>query len=191
MDYTKIAEHYLNVICVSDDFQNSNPINNRDLLFPDFNDLIEELLTRYDEVNNDNDCPYIYETFRSHALQNIYYFRGATKIRGGNILTAGMHHFGVAVDIINLVDKNGNKIKDRGESVDWNNIDYVTMRHISRELGIYDLGSYEVCHFQMIPTSEQSTLRQSIYQEVLNFQRANGLKADGIIGPKTIAKLKS
>lgn len=190
MNYEDITNNYLFNICVSPDYQNPNPVNNIDYLYPEFKDLILQMLEEYERINL-NDCPYIYETYRSHTLQNTYYYRGASKIRGGNILTAGMHHFGTAVDIINLEDKNGNKIKDKGEAVDWNTIDYKSMRVISRKLGIYDLGNYEVCHFQAIPVSEQSQLRRYIYNKVIQFQKEHNLVPDGIIGNKTINALKN
>lgn len=190
MDLSNLSEHYLKVICLSDDYNSPYPVGNPELLYPPFRDLIDELISKYNEVNTDDDCPYLYETFRSHALQNIYYYRGASKIRGGNILSAGMHHLGLAVDIINLEDNNGNKIKDKGESVDWTNINYITMRSISRPLGIYDLGGYEVCHFQGVPVSEQANVRREIYNGVINFQKENGLQPDGIVGKHTISKLK-
>jgi len=101
-----------------------------------------------------------------------------------------MHHFGIAVDIVNLIDKNGNKTRDRGESVDWINIDYVTMRKVARSLGIFDLGAKEYCHFQAIPKINQSQLRHEVYDYVRIWQKASGLVADGIVGPKTIAKAK-
>lgn len=188
--YKKIAQHYLYSICPSDYFNSLSPVCDKYLLFPEFREMIEEALIKYDEINVDNDCPYIYESFRSHKLQNIYYYRGASKIKGGNIMTSGMHHFGIAVDIINLIDKNGNKNKDKGESVDWSNINYKLLRTITRSMGINDLGSYEVCHFQMIPVIEQNNLRKAIREEIITFQENNGLVVDSIVGPKTIAKIK-
>ena len=65
------------------------------------------------------------------------------------------------------------------------------MRVISRKLGIYDLGNYEVCHFQAIPVSEQSQLRRYIYNKVIQFQKEHNLVPDGIIGNKTINALKN
>lgn len=189
-DYQAIAEWYLEHICISDKFSSPGPVSDSNLLYPAFYELIKKAIKQYERVNTDNDCPYLYETYRSHTLQNTYYYRGASKIRGGNILTAGMHHFGIAVDIINLQDKNGNKIKDKGEAVDWSNINYNTLRAITRPLGIFDLGGYEVCHFQAIPVSEQNNLRREVYYAVINFQRENNLVPDGIVGNKTIAKLK-
>ena len=186
MDFKKIAEHYLKTIITSDDYNTGSPCNNIDLLYPEFKDIILTGLTEYEEVNSDNDVPYIYETFRSHAMQSVYYFRGASKIKGGNILNAGMHHLGVGVDIINLKDENGNRVKDRGEAVDWENIDYVTLRKIMRKHMVFDLGTYEVCHFQAIPSDMQQELRRVVHHAVLEFQSENGLKADGIVGVKTI-----
>ena len=101
-----------------------------------------------------------------------------------------MHHFGIAEDIINLQDKNGNKIKDKGESVDWTNLDYKTMRNITRKMNISDLGNYEVCHFQYIPVSMQSELRELVFNAVKKFQSSHGLVPDGIVGPKTLEVIR-
>lgn len=190
MNYKDLAEHYMSKIVTSDYFQVGEPVNDLNLLYSPFRNTIEAALEEYEEVNGDNDLPYIFETFRSHRQQWNYWYAGRSKVRGGNILTAGMHHFGIAVDIVNLIDKNGNRTKDRGEMVDWENIDYIAMRRVMTAYKAFNLGSYEMCHFQMIPMAEQSTLRHGMYDAIKEWQEKYDLVADGIVGLKTIAKAK-
>lgn len=191
MNYKSIAENYIKRIIPSDAFNEGELYNDIDLLVPEFKDNILILIEKYGEINTDADVPFINESFRSHKLQTAYYFNRSSKIMGGSIMNAGMHNLGIAVDIINLKDKNGNSVRDRGEAIDWDNIDYLKMREISRPMGIYDLKDYEACHFQGIPSNnEQKELRKFVYNAVIQFQKENGLKGDGIVGPLTIAKAK-
>ena len=181
--FNEIAQHYLEVICTSSKFNTSQPVNNLDLLFPYFRKKVIEGIEEYKAVDSKDSNPYIYETYRSHVLQTIYYNRGASKIRGGNILKAGMHHFGIAVDIVNV------NWKDRVPIVDWKTIDYVLLKKVMNAKGLYSL-SFEACHFQLIPTSDQGELRETVYKAVKTFQQEHGLVPDGIVGPKTLSKLK-
>lgn len=184
-----LGKHYIEVIVPSDNFQSAGVCGDFELLYPPFKARIENLIEEYHKYNPDEDIPYVLESFRSHALQNAYYYRGASKIRGGNILNAGMHHLGIAVDLVNLKDKNGNGFKDPGEVVDWKNLDYVLLRRIANGIGITTL-AWEQCHFQHIQTSEQNEARQEVYNYVKQWQYNSNLKPDGIVGPKTIAKAK-
>ncbi len=185
-----IAKHYIEKIVPSDKFLINGVCDIPDLLYKPFRDIISAMFKEYKEKNTDNDVPYAYETFRSHARQSYYYSIGSSPIRGGNILNAGMHHFGIAVDIVNLDDKNNNNIKDGKERVDWTNINYSLFRKLSQKYEVNFL-SWEECHFQMIGVNQQGQLRREVYDYVKQWQRASGLLADGIVGPKTIAKTKS
>lgn len=189
MNFREIAKHYIENIVPSNEFQQGGVCGNLDLLFPLFKSDVMKLLVNYKEFNGDNDVPYVLESYRSHTLQSAYYFRGASKIKGGNILNAGMHHFGIAVDIVNLKDKNGNSTKDIGEAADWSNLDYTLLRKLADKIGLVSL-SWEQCHFQEIQTTQQNELRKTVYNYVIEWQRENGLKPDGIIGKMSIAKAK-
>lgn len=189
MNLQEIAKHYVEIIVPSNEFQQGGVCGNLDLLFPLFKVDVMKLLANYKEFNGDNDVPYVLESYRSHTLQSAYYFRGASKIKGGNILNAGMHHFGIAVDIVNLKDKNGNGTKDLNEAVDWNNLDYTLLRKLADRIGLVSL-SWELCHFQDIKTTEQQELRNAVYYYVKDWQKKNGLKPDGIIGKISIAKAR-
>lgn len=173
-----IAKHYVEKIIPSDSFSNGGVCGNMDLLFPLFKVDVLKLIVSYNEFNSGKELPYVYESFRSHALQSIYYNRGSSKIRGGNILNAGMHHFGIAVDIVNKTNS----------GVKWN-LDYTLLRKLADKIGMISL-SWELCHFQMVKTTEQTELRKAVYQYLAGWQEENGLKPDGIVGNKTIAKAK-
>jgi len=176
--FNEIAKHYVEKIIPSDSFSNGGVCGDMDLLFPLYKVDVMKLIVNYNEFNSGKDIPHVYESFRSHALQSIYYNRGASKIRGGNILNAGMHHFGIAVDIVN---KKNNTIK-------WD-LDYTLLRNLANKIGLVSL-SWELCHFQMIQTTEQTELRKTVYAYVVKWQKENGLVPDGIVGKKTIAKAK-
>lgn len=184
-----IAEHYISKIVPSPYFTSATPVNKKELLFPRFYEDIENVLMKYLQLNKDNDCPYIYETYRSHSLQHTYFMRGASQIRGGNILSAGMHHFGIAVDIINLKDKDGDTEKDPNEVVDWENLDYVLLHKIAEGKDLFRL-KFELAHLQFVRTGDQDLVRRAVYDRVLTFQKENGLTVDGIVGIQTIRKAK-
>jgi hypothetical protein len=141
-------------------------------------------------IPNETKIPFLFETYRSHILQTTYYNIKRSTIKGGNILSAGMHHFGIATDIVCLTDKNQNGLRDPKEPVDWESIDYLFMRKLAKEVDVYDLGKYETCHFQLIPTFEQQHLRIVVKNAVIKFQTEHGLVPDGIVGNKTITKAK-
>ena len=141
-----IAEHYYKVIRTSDKFNTKSPCNDIDLLYPEFKEKIDTLISAYLEEHQTE--PYILETYRSNTMQLIYFNRGASKIR-----TNGMHHYGIAVDIVGK-DKHGN--------IDWDVLDYEWLRHYAvKELGLTVL-SWELAHFQFIPVSKQQELRNVV-----------------------------
>lgn len=190
MNIEDIGKHYISVIVPSAQFTTNVAIDNPNLLYQPFGIVVTQMLSEYMDRNMDSDVPVLFETFRSHARQNHYYNIGSSGIRGGSILNAGMHHFGIAVDIVNLDDKNNNGVRDPGERVDWKNLNYKLFRNMSQK---YDLNflSWEECHFQMIGTNQQKELRVGIYNYVKNWQWQHGLISDGIVGPKTIGKAQA
>lgn len=184
-----IAKHYIEKIVPSDSFLLNVACDKGSLLYPEFANTISQMLAEYNRKNTDDDVPVLYETFRSHARQNHYYNIGSSGIKGGNLLNAGMHHFGIAVDIVDLEDKNNNGKRDPGERVNWEHLNYRLFREMSQKYGVNFL-SWEECHFQLIGTNQQNQLRRAVYDYVRQWQRDNGLLADGIVGPRTIAKAK-
>lgn len=185
--FEDIFINYITNIVPSEKFNFPGIVNDDNLLYEPFKIMVTKALVEYEEINSDKDVPYIYESFRTHVLQRIYFNRGASKIRGGSLLSAGMHHFGIAVDIVNLKDKNGNRVKDPNEIIDWEELDYIALRKIMAAHGLSYL-SWELCHFQAIPNSQQDDLRNYMFVRMKEWQSYNGLVADGIVGERTIKK---
>jgi len=185
----EIAKHYVEKVIPSAHFLSNQPCDAEELLYPPFLETVKEMISEYNSRNTDNDVPVCFETFRSHARQSYYYSVGSSKIRGGNLLNAGMHHLTIAVDLVNLDDKNNNNKRDRGERVDWTNLNYGLFREMSEKYEVNFL-SWEECHFQMIGTNQQRELRVAVFDYVKNWQWKHGLVSDGIVGGKTIAKAK-
>lgn len=189
MNIQEISRHYIEKIVPSEQFLTNQPCDTESLLYTPFAELVAEMIIEYNKKNTDNDVPVCFETFRSHARQNHYYSIGSTGIRGGNLLNAGMHHFGIAVDIVDLEDKNNNNIRDNGERVNWEHLNYKLFRELSQKYELNFL-SWEECHFQYIGTNQQRQLRLAVYDYVKQWQHSNGLVADGIVGIRTITKAK-
>jgi hypothetical protein len=164
-----IAIHYISKIITSSKFYSANPVNDVNLLYPDFFSILKiamnEFKQRYDyEVA-------IVETYRSNTLQQIYFNSGASKIKRD-----GMHHYGIAAD---LAFKRNGKITYQGN--------YEYLRELLKKNKLHLLGAWDLGHVQFIPVSEQSNLRNTIYEQIKLFQKTNGLKIDG---NETIKKAK-
>jgi hypothetical protein len=145
MKYEEIKTHFDEVIRNSDSYDTLKPCKDTSLLFPPFYEKIQELIKAYLEVHETE--PYILETYRSNDLQELYYHRGASKIRKN-----GMHHYGIAVDLVAKV--NG--------KIDYDTLDYAWLRnYATKELGLTVL-TWELAHFQYIPVSEQQALRNAV-----------------------------
>lgn len=172
IDLNKIAQHYIEKIIVSEEYLLPSPCKNTDLLLPDFKAIIDELIYEYNQVSSDE--VYWLETYRSNSLQRTYYERGTSKIK-----TNGMHHYGIAVDLCRGAN---------GKYADYE-LDYKTLRSIAGTKNLTVL-SFEQAHFQFIPVFEQDHLRIVVRNEIIEFQKNNGLVPDGIVGNKTVAKAK-
>ncbi|MFA5404921.1 MAG: peptidoglycan-binding protein [Ignavibacteria bacterium] len=144
--YEDIAKHFHSVIKLSKEYQENRAVacNNPELLFPDFKDIIDIL-----ERNCIADGISISrrETFRTNALQLSYYKSGASKIK-----LNGMHHYGIAQDILCLDEKGG--IIQSGSAKE-----YKQMRKLASSLGLHLLGEWDAGHFQFIATNMQNQLR--------------------------------
>jgi peptidoglycan hydrolase-like protein with peptidoglycan-binding domain len=173
-NFKEITDHYLQKILTSDKYLSPNVISDVDLLVPSFADKIQRLRTAYMEFHEST--PVIFESYRSDVRQLICFQSGASKIR-----TSGMHHFGIAVDIIAL-DSKGNP--------SWNILDYGSLHKIASSLGLIYL-DFEACHFQLIETWQQNLLRQAVTSAIIDFQKSHSLVTDGIPGIKTRSALRS
>lgn len=146
MNLQSIANYFKNTIQSSELYHSPKPVNDVDLLYPEFKDKVDELISIYKEDHEHE--PFILETYRSNDLQLSYFNRGASKIRKD-----GMHHFGIAVDLVALND-NGH--------VSYDILDYDSLRKTAKELGLTIL-TWELCHFQFVPVEKQNELRQICY----------------------------
>jgi len=173
MDYTKIAEHYIKKLIPSAGYNSPNPCRDTGLLFGDFYKLVKKGIKEFNKVHPDAEVILV-ETYRSNKLQEQYFNSGASKIRKN-----GMHHYAIAADCA---------FKVSGK-LTWNG-DYKTLRQCFDDAGLELLGLWDAGHVQFIPVAGQASLRSAVDKAVREFQRKNGLTADGIVGPKTIAKAK-
>ncbi|MCI0474051.1 MAG: hypothetical protein L0Y76_10765 [Ignavibacteria bacterium] len=144
MDKEKIKQHYENVIKNSEHFGSQSPVNDMELLYPDFLDALIKCFSEYSEQKPEEEV-YIVETYRSNALQEKYYDDGKSRIRRN-----GMHYFGLAADAAFYI--NG-KFSYNG--------DYNLLREIFRSNGLTVL-NWEKGHVQFIKVSEQNELRRYI-----------------------------
>lgn len=173
-NFKEITDHYLQKILTSDKFLSPGVVSDVDLLVPSFASKVELLRKEYIEYHKS--VPVIYESFRSDVRQLQCFQSGASKIK-----TAGMHHFGVAVDIIAL---------DSNNKPSWNILNYFDLHRYANTLGLTVL-NFEACHFQLISVSEQNFLRCQVTNAIKDFQRQSNLTPDGIPGPKTRAALRA
>jgi hypothetical protein len=110
-----------------------------DVLYPPFalNILKTFAISRKEGLST-----FIYETYRSQTRQLELFNKGATKLK-----TNGMHHFGVAADIIFLDDKN---------NLSWNEKhDWKRLGEIGKSMNLVWGGDWpwDKPHFQLIPAT--------------------------------------
>lgn len=175
MDYKPIADFYLKTLITAPEFFSDTPCRRLELLYPEF--LQKTTAAIADFYTSQPDHIVIFtETYRSNALQLIHYNNGNSKISNN-----GMHHYGIAVDCAFRI--NGN-FTYKGN--------YKLLRECFKNAGLYLLGDWDMGHVQYIPATvtQQSALRIEVSELIRKFQRDQGLKADSIVGPKTIAKAK-
>jgi len=169
----QITNHYIYKLIVSENYNSVKPIRDRSLLVPEFNEALTRSISKFNAKYPDIEIVFV-ETYRSNALQAIHYKNGASKIKKN-----GMHHYGIAADLAFQID---GKFSYNG--------DYEYLRKCHEEEGLILLGLWDIGHVQFIPVSKQVDLRIEIVKGIKAFQKENGLVADGIVGPKTIAKAK-
>lgn len=144
MDKEKIKQHYENVLKDSEHFGSLSPVNDMELLYPEFLDRLIICFTEYTEQKPGEEV-YIVETYRSNALQEKYYEEGKSRIRRN-----GMHHFGLAADAAFYI--NGKFSYDG---------DYNLLRKIFRRNGLTVL-NWEKGHVQFVKVSEQPEIRNYV-----------------------------
>lgn len=169
----EITEHYIKILIPNPAYNNPKPTKDRSLLVKTFNEALERSISKFNLKYPDIEVVFV-ETYRSNALQKIHYDNGASKIKKD-----GMHHYGIAAD---LAFKINGKFSYNG--------DYKHLRQCHEAEGLYLLGLWDIGHVQMIPVSEQQTLRNEVLKAVKKLQKENGLVVDGVVGPKTIGKAK-
>lgn len=169
----KIAEHYLSKVITSPFYNSPNPVKDFSILFPEFRDKLSTSIYKFHQKYLDVEIVFV-ETYRSNILQLQHYNNGASQIKKN-----GMHHYAIATDIAFKI--NG-KFTYNG--------DYKFLRQCHEEAGLYLLGLWDIGHVQGIPVSKQGELRKIVDSVICDFQKANGLVVDGIVGKKTIAKAK-
>jgi hypothetical protein len=91
-----VANFYTSVISQDARFDSPTRIGDPSLLEPVTRQLVEGLVTSAHQMGIEL---MIYETYRSQDRQQALFNNGATKLR-----TVGVHHYGLACDIVRLVD---------------------------------------------------------------------------------------
>lgn len=132
-----MSNWYKEKILLSPNYRTTNIISDISLLYPPFSFSIIKLFAEA--------CKFglrirVFETYRSKERQASLYQQGRTKIK-----TNGMHHFGVAADVVYRDSKN-NPI--------WKG-DWKKLGQIGKKIGLYWGGDWkdfvDSPHFQFIP----------------------------------------
>ena len=168
-----ISDFYLHKLITNPKFNSKNPVNDANLLLPDFSIELDRCIQFYRITYPDQDISFT-ETYRSNALQKIHFNNGASKIKKN-----GMHHYGIAADCIFSI--NGKRTY-KG--------DINLIRKIFRDNGLTILGMWDALHVQFVEVSAQQKLRDFVSKSISAFQRANFLEPTGEADHKTIAKAK-
>lgn len=172
MDFklSDIAQWYIEHLLPADVYFSHNPVKDTSLLFPPFLDLVQRTVDTLDVSKNIVIATL--ETYRSNTLQHDYFESGASKIPKN-----GMHHYGIAVDTWFV---------KTGYKGDWSAI-----HEVFESLGgpqLDALASWDPGHLQLVTIAGQNDLRSAVASAIVQFQKDNGLTADGIPGPLTHTK---
>lgn len=144
MDIEKIKSHYDGIILKSKFYKSTKPVNELELLYPEFIEKLIKCFKRYSDENPGEEV-YVVETYRSNSLQLKYFLEGKSKIKKN-----GMHHYGLAADVAFYI--NG-KFSYEG--------DYLMLRRIFAEEGLTVL-KWELGHVQYVKVSEQPKVREML-----------------------------
>ena len=133
-------------------FKTLNIVRDMDLLYPPFRLKVEDLVKT---ANEGGLHVAVFETYRSNERQRRLFLTGKS-----GILKNGMHHYGVAADVV-FLDRNG--------LWTWNmpTKDWRALGQIGKGLGLVWGGDWkkfvDSVHFQFIPVAEQNLIRRGIY----------------------------
>jgi|WetSurMetagenome_2_1015567.scaffolds.fasta_scaffold51843_4 hypothetical protein len=171
-EFEEISKHFIEVIIPSDKYDSMGRTESTSLLLPNFYEKVKSGIEIFNNKYPDIEV-IIYETYRSNPRQYRLYKQGASKVKEN-----GMHHYGIACDIA---------FKIEGEFTYKG--DYKYLHNSFGENGLVKL-SWEDAHIQYIPVNTQDELRNEVKGEIKKIQKKYDLIVDGIIGPKTIKKIK-
>ena len=144
MDIEKIKNHYQTKIMNSDNYKSKTPVNDLDLLYPEFLDTLISCFQKYNEDKPEEEL-YIVESYRSNELQIKYFRSGKSKISQNS-----MHHYGLAADVAFNI---GGEFTYKG--------DYELLRKIFQDAGLTVL-RWELGHVQYVKVSEQKKVREEL-----------------------------
>ena len=144
-----MSNFYIDVIQKSPLFHTTNRVNDLNMLFPAFRTKIEALLIESEK----SEAPLmVLETFRSSERQLQLYEAKATQLK-----TVGVHHYGLAVDIVKKVN---------GEPSFFG--DFSFLGKLAKNQGLIWGGDWgepnkphtfrDMDHIQFIPVSDQNKL---------------------------------
>jgi len=143
--FAQIAQFFVKKLMPNPKFNSPEPNADQSLLFPAFLEQVNLCISLYNKSHENQDITFT-ETYRSNALQSIYYSNGASKIKEN-----GMHHYGIAADCIFVIS---GKRTYKG--------DVVGLRKIFRDNNLFILGMWDALHVQFIPVNEQAALRNEV-----------------------------
>jgi len=153
-----IEDFFLKSIMTNPDFLSTGPVHNVNLLLPAFFDKVQKSILLYKQSYPAQDI-FMLETYRSNTLQEIYFNRGASKLKKD-----GMHHFGIACDCMFVID---------GQRTFKGDVEL--LRRIHEFMGLTILGMWDSLHVQYIPVGEQQALRAAVTGRIATFQKESGL----------------
>lgn len=166
-----IETFFLTSLMTSPDFLSNKPVDNVDLLLPDFLTRLKQSVILYKKSYPEQDIIFL-ETYRSNTLQEIYFNRGSSKLKQN-----GMHHYGIAADCIFEID---------GQRTFKGDVEL--LRQIHEFNGLYTLGMWDALHVQFIPVNQQQQLRTDVENKIRSFQTACALSPTGEPDTSTIQK---
>lgn len=162
------CRHFFCRLVPDECFLSKEPINELELLFPDFQARIIAVFSKYKELVM-HDIPAFYETYRSNVRQYQLFFAGKSQVK-----SYGMHYYGIACDCINF----------KNHIPKWN-LNYDILLELASKVGLYNLRPYEECHLQFIPVDKQNDWRSFARSATLCMQDLINVRMDGVIGAKT------
>jgi hypothetical protein len=144
-----MGNFYQDVIQNDPRFRSTKPVSDLALLEPVTRAAVQAIIADAAEMGHEMA---VFETYRSQELQGIYFQRGVTKLRN-----VGVHHYGLAADIVKVV--NGEPSWDgdftflRDLCNKYNLISGIDWGHPDERHSFVD-----ACHVQRITVDDQPAL---------------------------------